>query len=121
VRRSRLLLLIGAAALAGCEDTEPVVIVPGGQPARGEMVIEASGCGACHTIPGVRGARGLVGPPLTSFGRRTFIAGEVPNTPANLVRWVRDPQSIAPRTAMPDLGLNEMQARDVAAFLYTMR
>jgi cytochrome c1 len=72
-------------------------------------------------IPGVRDARGLVAPPLMMFGRRTFIAGEVPNTPENLVRWIQSPQSIEAGTAMPALGLTEQQARDVAAYLYTLR
>lgn len=93
----------------------------GGVPDRGEQVIRAYGCGACHTIPGVRGADGLVAPPLTSFARRTFIGGEVPNTPQNLVRWIRDPHAVEPRTAMPALGLTDQQARDVAAYLYELR
>jgi cytochrome c1 len=63
----------------------------------------------------------MVGPPLTSWSRRTFIAGEVPNTPDNLVRWLRNPRAIEPGTAMPALGLDDRQARDVAAYLYTLR
>ena len=79
------------------------------------------GCGSCHTIPGIRGANGLVGPPLFWFSRRTFIAGELPNTPQNLVHWVQAPKTVEPATAMPTLGLNDQQARDVAAYLYTLR
>lgn len=88
---------------------------------RGKALIEEKRCGSCHTIPGIAGARGMVGPPLTGFGRRTFIAGEMPNTPANLARWVQSPTSVEPKTAMPDLGLTERQAQDVAAYLYTLR
>jgi cytochrome c1 len=55
------------------------------------------------------------------FGQRTFIAGEVPNSPENLVRWIRSPKSIEPGTAMPELGLSDQDARDVAAYLYTLR
>jgi cytochrome c1 len=83
-------------------------------------VIREFGCGTCHAIPGVRGARGTVGPPLVTWSRRTYIAGTLPNAPENLVRWVLDPPSIQPATAMPRLGLNERQARDVAAYLYTL-
>ena len=72
-------------------------------------------------IPGIHDARGLVAPPLMYFAERTFIAGEVPNTPDNLVRWIRSPQSIESGTAMPALGLTDEQARDVAAYLYTLR
>jgi cytochrome c2 len=92
-----------------------------GDPDQGKQLIRDTGCGSCHTIPGVRGANGLVGPPLISWSRRTYIAGELPNTPENLVRWLRNPQSIEPRTAMPVLGLNDPQARAIAAYLYTLR
>jgi cytochrome c1 len=84
-------------------------------------VIEQKNCGACHTIPGIRRARGMVAPPLYWFSRRTFIAGQLPNTPANLVRWVQSPVSVEPRTAMPMVGLSDQEARDVAAYLYTLR
>ncbi len=66
-------------------------------------------------------ATGLVGPPLTHFSRRTIIAGLLPNTPGNLIRWIRYPQSVVPGNAMPDAALSEAQTRDVAAYLYTLR
>jgi cytochrome c1 len=113
-------------ALAGCRGNNPTYGVAyaealGGNPARGPAIAERYGCGSCHTIPGVTGARGLVGPPHLWWSRRTFIAGELPNTPENLVRWIRDPQSVEPHTAMPALGLSDAEARDVAAYLYTLR
>lgn len=123
---SRLLLVLLALTCAGCSGNNPeygvaVPVVTGGDPIRGRMVIEQRNCGTCHTIPGVRNARGLVAPPLLWFSRRTFIAGEIPNTPENLVRWVLAPDAIEPRTAMPRIGLDEQQSRDVAAYLYTLR
>jgi cytochrome c1 len=113
-------------SLAGCRGNNPTygeayAEALGGNPARGPAIAERYGCGSCHTIPGVTGARGLVGPPLLWWSRRTFIAGELPNTPENLVRWIRDPQSVEPQTAMPALGLSDAEARDVAAYLYTLR
>lgn len=93
----------------------------GGDARRGAQVIRQFNCGSCHTIPGIRGANGVVGPPLYFFSRRTYIAGELPNSGENLVRWVRDPRSVEPGTAMPKLGLDDQQARDVAAYLYTLR
>jgi cytochrome c1 len=93
----------------------------GGDPARGVEIIQSAGCGSCHYIPGVAGAHGMVAAPLMWFARRTFIAGEVPNTPENLVLWIRSPQAIEPHTAMPGTGLSDQQARDVAAYLYTLR
>lgn len=92
----------------------------GGDPDRGEQVIAGQGCGACHEIPGIRGAHGKVGPPLDSFARRSFVAGELPNTPDNLVLWIQNPTAVHPRTAMPNLGLDAQAARDVAAYLYTL-
>ena len=56
-------------------------VITGGVASRGHDVIVAKNCGSCHTIPGVQGARGVVGPPLLFFGRRTYIAGELPNSP----------------------------------------
>jgi cytochrome c1 len=96
-------------------------IVMGGSSQRGEVLIQQFGCGACHTIPGVRGANGVVAPPLMFFAQRSFIGGQVPNTPNNLVQWIMKPESIEPGTAMPTLGLDRQQARDVAAYLYTLR
>jgi cytochrome c2 len=120
-----LATLLGAAPLAGCKgSTHEQQLRQAhaiGNPDRGRRVIRARHCGSCHTIPGVRGAEGVVGPPLDFFSRRTYIAGEVPNTPANLVRWVMDPQSIEPATAMPALGLDQRDAHDVAAYLYTLQ
>lgn len=93
----------------------------GGSAAIGEHVIVNRRCGQCHTIPGISGANGVFGPPLTSFGRRSFIAGNFPNEPETLVHWIMSPKSMKPKTAMPDLGLTEQQARDAAAYLETLR
>jgi cytochrome c1 len=72
-------------------------------------------------IPGIEGADGLVGPPLIHFGSRVYIAGEVTNTPEHLLAWIEAPQAIEPGTAMPNLGVSEAEARDIAAYLYTLR
>lgn len=87
----------------------------------GKRLIRKFGCGACHLIPGIRTAQGRVGPPLLDFGDRTFIAGELPNTAANLTRWIENPPAIKPHTAMPNLGVTIDQARDMTAFLYSLR
>lgn len=107
--------------LAGC-DPEPGAAhpVPGGDPGRGQELIDAYGCGSCHRVPGVRVADGLAGPPLEGWARRDFIAGAVPNTPDNLIRWIMDPDIIEPGTAMPDLDVGEAEARDIAAYLFTL-
>jgi cytochrome c len=111
-------------ALIGCDagkSTHPYAVSSIGDPQHGKQLIDGYGCGACHIIPGVHAARGMVGPPLIYLSRRTMIAGELPNTPENLVRWIENPKAVESRTAMPDLGLTEDQAYDVAAYLYTLR
>jgi cytochrome c2 len=107
-------------ALAAC-GAEPASVVAGGSVHRGAATVTEMGCGSCHTIAGITGAHGQVGPPLTGVGGRAILAGELPNTPANMIRWVRDPQAVEPATAMPNLGVTEQQARDIAAYLYTLR
>jgi cytochrome c2 len=97
------------------------VLASRGDPRRGAVLIHQFSCGACHAIPGVRGADGRVGPPLDGFADRSFIAGELPNTAANLERWLRDPPAVEPGTAMPNLGVSEASARDMAAYLLTLR
>ena len=117
------LTLLALALPAGCRDAEgrePNYVVPGGNVSRGKVAISTFGCGACHTIPGVADAKGTVGPPLMFWSKRTYIAGEVPNTPDFLVRWIEVPQAIEPGTAMPNLGVPEGAARDIAAYLYTL-
>jgi cytochrome c len=120
LRRAAAPILFGAAVLAACR-SEPPVTVLGGDPERGAAVIGSVGCGSCHTIPGIRAADGVVGPPREGVGRRRYIAGELPNRPDTMVRWLLDPQAIEPDTGMPDLGLTEAEARDVAAYLFTLR
>ena len=120
--RARVGLVLALGALAGgCHDSRPRVLVTGGDARRGRESIAAYGCGACHVVPGVREAQGMVGPPLTSFARRAYIAGEAPNTTRELIQWIMNPQSIEPGTAMPALGVTAAQARDIAAYLYTLR
>lgn len=115
------LLVAGALLLAGCRGSGEIRAVPGGNPEAGKVAIKAYGCGACHTVPGVRGANGMVGPPLDHFARRSFIAGEASNTSDNLIKWIEAPESIEPGTAMPNLGVTAGTARDMAAYLYTLR
>lgn len=111
-----------AATLAGCtEERAERSRVAGGDPQAGRRAIEAYGCGTCHAIPGVRGADGIVGPPLHTFARHVYLAGKFPNQPEWLVRWLQDPTALAPETAMPDLGIDEARARDIAAYLYELR
>lgn len=115
---------VAFAALLGACSREPGRAIQAssiGDPARGKSTIMSSSCGACHAIPGVQQADGMVGPPLIHFARRTMVAGYLPNTPANVIQWIRYPQLVLPGNAMPNSGLSEGQARDVTAYLYTLR
>ena len=109
--------------LAGCDAVSrtPAWDVSGGHAAQGVALIRGFGCGACHRIPGIGEAKGNVGPSLAGFGDRVYIAGVLRNNPENLVTWLRDPQQVVPGNAMPDLGLTDQQARDIAAYLYKLR
>jgi cytochrome c1 len=80
-----------------------------------------NGCGACHSIPGVTGADGEVGPPLAGMGPRIYIAGMLNNTPENMELWLRDPQQIVPENAMPSTGLSEDDARAVATYIESLK
>ena len=116
-----LLVAIGGEVTSpgsGVQAPSPTRVVRGGDAARGQQAIIRRGCGACHVIPGIPGARGRVGPQLTGFVRQRYVAGVLVNEPDNLVRWLRHPRQVDPLTAMPDLGLTPEEARDVAAYLY---
>jgi cytochrome c len=112
------------ASLVGCDRRNRIreaALLTGGNPERGRHVIRTYGCGSCHTIPGVRGANSLVGPPLAGVAQRAYIAGVLPNTPTNLVAWIERPQNIDPQTAMPNLGVSARDARDIAGYLYSLK
>ena len=84
-------------------------------------MIQQYGCTSCHTIPGIRGANALVGPSLEQIASRMYIAGVLPNTSENMLRWLQNPPAVDPLTAMPNLGVTEADARDMASYLYTLR
>lgn len=119
-----LLLLIALAA--GCEETwgvshaDSARRATGGDPTKGKRAIQKYGCGTCHMIEGIAGAHTTVAPPLNGLSGRATLAGKLPNSPTNLVRWIRHPQKIVPGNIMPDMDVTEEDARDIAAFLYTL-
>ena len=92
-----------------------------GDVARGKLALGQYACQACHTIPGITSSSPNVGPPLQGLASRVQVAGKLANTPDNLVRWIRDPKAVKPQTAMPDMGVTELDARDMAAYLATLR
>lgn len=107
---------------AGCGEPLPGYLhVPGGDAERGRAAIQRYGCAACHTIPGISGQAANVGPPLSHMAERAYVAGLLPNTPQQLMRWLRNPPEVDPRTAMPNLGISDAEAADIAAYLYSAK
>jgi cytochrome c len=106
-------------AVAGAACSQPV---PGNaETARGRELLARHHCGSCHTIPGVKAAQGHVAVTLESFGRRSYIAGRLPNTDENLARWLVDPAALVPGTLMPAMGVSAADARDMATYLRSLR
>lgn len=106
--------------LCACKSDPPGPLTTGDANA-GRAALEAYDCGVCHRIPGVRGAVGLVGPPLEGFGNRIYITGRFANTEPMLERWIVDPPALVPATAMPSVGVDEHDARNMAAYLLSLR
>lgn len=120
-RRTFAAFVAAVAVLVSCVRTPSrVPVVPDGDPERGRAAITAMGCAACHSVPGVREADAFVGPPLDRFSRRGIIAGRHPNRPEIVIEWIMNPQDMNPGSAMPDMGVTEQVARDIAAYLYTL-
>jgi cytochrome c oxidase subunit 2 len=87
---------------------------------QGQRLVLTTGCAQCHTVRGTS-ASGMRGPDLTHVSsRRTLGAGAHENTPANLARWVSQPQAMKPGNKMPDPALSESEARAIAAYLESL-
>jgi cytochrome c len=116
-------LLLAVACLGGCtreqsREREAARLTGGGDAKAGSVAIRHYGCQGCHTIPGIPGANGVVGPPLVNMAQRVYIAGSLPNTADNLMKWIQKPQEMRPHTAMPDMNVTDQESRDIAAYLY---
>ncbi|WP_243369218.1 c-type cytochrome [Microvirga solisilvae] len=122
-----LVLLAGAGIYAGYaikftqDARQRAIALTGGDPDLGRDLTKRYGCAGCHTIPGVPGAQGKVGPTLEGFAARVYIGGVAANSPDTLIQWIEDPKSIDPKTAMPVTGISRREARHVAAYLYSLR
>jgi cytochrome c len=128
-----VLILLGLGALSApvavyvihAQDKDQARItaeqITGGNVVSGKALVDRYGCGGCHAIGRVAGPNGKVGPALDGIAGRAEIAGRLANQPANMVYWLRFPQKVAPGNGMPDQGISPKEARDIAAYLYTLR
>lgn len=114
-----VVVLAGNAGCGNGEQTPPAAS-PELSPELGKRIADRAGCGSCHRIPGILSAQGEVGPPLDGIANRAYLAGVVPNTFDNMVLWLARPETAVPGTAMPNVGLSEAEAENVAAYLYTL-
>jgi mono/diheme cytochrome c family protein len=91
-----------------------------GDPERGKLALHQYACNQCHEIPGVSGPPAMVGPPLRGLAKQVYIAGVLRNSMSNMLLWIEHPQSVKPLSAMPDMGVAQSHARDMAAYLYSL-
>ena len=118
--RMFLLMAVGMALLVACGEASVPVRVAGGDAKLGQRLMAQYQCASCHAIPDVEGAGGNAGPPLEGFGKRSYIAGRIPNLPDRLSAWLVDPPAHKPGTLMPNMGVSPEDARHMAAYLYTL-
>jgi cytochrome c2 len=122
---AKVALLTFAACLVGCGPSSAAKewasdVTGGGDPQRGNQAIQKYGCIGCHTIDGIS-SEALVGPPLTRMAGRSYLAGNMTNNAANLVHFIQHPREVHEDTAMPEMGVTESDARDIAAYLYQFK
>jgi cytochrome c2 len=115
------LTVLALSSACSSHDVELAEGLTGGSVARGRRAFRHHGCGSCHEIDGDFTSQGHAGPALDELALQSYLPGGLPNEPDALVRWIRFPRHVVPTTAMPELGVNERDARDLAAYLYTLR
>lgn len=103
------------------EQRRAAISLTGGNPSAAPELIVRYGCAGCHSIPGIPEAGGQIGPALNNVARQGYVGGVVQNTTQNLIDWIVDPRATDPMSAMPRTGITRSQARDVAAYLLSLR
>ena len=84
--------------------------------------MQAKGCGGCHTINGVQGFVGVLGPNLTHFDSRTTFAGSTfLNNTVNLRHWLADPPGVKPCARMPKLPMAPADLTALVAYLQSLK
>lgn len=120
-RVAAVLIVLVLPSCKGPDSAHAASLTVGGDTERGVAAIRKYGCASCHTIPGVRDAKARVGPSLDGIAGRSYVAGVLSNTPEHLIQWIENPQAVDNKTAMPNMGVTERDARDIATYLYTLK
>ncbi len=107
--------IVVAVLMVACKREQPADV------ARGRELVVQYGCVACHDIPGIKGVHGMVGPPLKAMALRQTIAGKYPNNSGTMAKWLQNPQAMDPNSSMPNVGVTPEDARDMTAFLETLK
>jgi cytochrome c len=121
MKRLAVLLIVLALGCKGREKYQTMTQTGGGDTDRGKQLINKYGCAACHVIPQIDGPKGMVGPPLEHIASRQIIGGKLTNTPQNMMAWLQNPQMVDPNNSMPNLGVTSADARDITAFLESLK
>jgi cytochrome c len=110
------------ALMIGCGRPETRAAIHGrGNSEHGKQLIAQYGCMTCHNIPGIEGPRGMVGPSLDHLASRKWIDSKFPNDAESMTRWLQNPQSMDPQSNMPNVGVTPADARDMTAYLATLK
>lgn len=128
MKRTALSLLLVLSVVACNRDetakslSTPQPVAPIGNAENGKALVAQYGCNVCHVVPGIEGPQGALGPSLAGVASRPVISlGKVQNTPENLAKYIQEPASLNPQSSMPPIGLTEPEAKDVAAYLLTLK
>lgn len=115
-----LLAIIGNFSVLGLHrhPTDAFKFIPDVSLELGRKKLVQYGCGSCHVIPGIPGARGRVGPSLADISEQMFIAGKLKNSNEEMIFWIRHPQKVSPGSGMPDLNVTLQDAELMATYLY---
>lgn len=101
------------------EFASPKGAYAGGNAERGKLLFESVGCQACHVVgemTKVRETRGTsydIAPELSRVGSKV--------SPDWMYDWIRNPRHYNPTTKMPSLRLSDAEAKDIVAFLMTLK
>ncbi|GGI17109.1 MAG: c-type cytochrome [Oxalicibacterium faecigallinarum] len=121
--RSQIALIaLTLLALTACRnDSEVKPVHAEGDLERGRLALTQYACHSCHVIPGITGSSTFVGPSLSGMASRPMIAGKLPNSRDNMMRWIMQTQDVDPGNAMPDMGVTEQHARDMVTYLDSLK